>query len=375
MGFRCLFLTENKLIIISFNDIISFTKMVKGDISVKINFGNEKRFLFDRMIKIPIIENCEWIGDVAGGFRILFQFDSGIEKAAQVMVYENITPKTMQAAASVIKGNSDGRYGIIMAPYISEKSEQVCIQNGLGYVDLSGNMYLSIGTVYISEKGNPNKFPKKKSSKHIFNYSSTITALILRKLLEDTNKVWKLQYLAKSVGCSIGMVSRIKDKLCEQLWAEMTSVGLKIVDSRGLLEAWSQEYKLPADRMVGCYTLETLVGFEERIGKLRKAHGIDSCLTGLSGGARYAPVVRYNRIHVLVSHEDIEEFIQFGGCKRVDSGANVIIIEARQDQMAGAKEIRGDLVASPVQVFLDCMQLKGRGKEMADAIYEKEIGN
>jgi hypothetical protein len=30
-------------------------------------------------------------------------------------------------------------------------------------------------------------------------------------------------------------------------------------------------------------------------------------------------------------------------------------------------------VASPVQVFLDCMSLKGRGEEIAEAILDKEI--
>ena len=30
-------------------------------------------------------------------------------------------------------------------------------------------------------------------------------------------------------------------------------------------------------------------------------------------------------------------------------------------------------VASPVQIYLDCMQLKGRGEEMAEAVLRKEI--
>ena len=30
-------------------------------------------------------------------------------------------------------------------------------------------------------------------------------------------------------------------------------------------------------------------------------------------------------------------------------------------------------VASPVQVFLDCMEMKGRGEEMAETVFSKEI--
>lgn len=83
--------------------------------------------------------------------------------------------------------------------------------------------------------------------------------------------------------------------------------------------------------------------------------------------------MRYNRIHVLVSPEDIDEFIQFSGCKRVDSGANIVIYEAQDSEITGVREIKSDWVASPVQVYLNCMQLKGRGEEMAEAVYEREI--
>ena len=38
-----------------------------------------------------------------------------------------------------------------------------------------------------------------------------------------------------------------------------------------------------------------------------------------------------------------------------------------------SRDINHSRVASPVQVFLDYMQLKGRGEEMAEAVSSKEI--
>ena len=35
--------------------------------------------------------------------------------------------------------------------------------------------------------------------------------------------------------------------------------------------------------------------------------------------------------------------------------------------------IDGSAVVSPLQIYLDCMQIKGRGEEMADAVLKKEI--
>ncbi|MDO4490067.1 MAG: type IV toxin-antitoxin system AbiEi family antitoxin [Lachnospiraceae bacterium] len=340
---------------------------------MKNNCDNEIKFLVDKLLRIPVIENCECISSEGNEFRLLIQYNYGTEKTIRVVVYETVTPMTLKKAAIAMKEIAKGRYSMIMAPYISEKSEQVCIENGIGYADFSGNILLSVGTMYISEKGNPNKYAKKKETANIFYASSTKTLRILRKMLEDTDRVWRIKDLATEAGCSIGMVSRVKERLCEQLWAEMTSEGLKLIDPRGLLDAWSQEYSRSTIKMVPCYTLESLPKFEKRIKELYDKHGIESCLTGLAGGSRYAPVVRYNRVHVLVRNKDVEEFITHSGCKRVESGANIMLVEAQADQMNGIRNINGDLVASPVQIFLDCTKIKGRGAEMAEAVFEKEI--
>ncbi len=346
---------------------------MKGELTVKSSCRVEKKFLVDKLLKIPVIENSECISSNDNEFRLLIQYNSGIEKTIHVVVYETVTPMTMKKVATAMKETGKGHYTMVMAPYISEKSEQVCSEYGIGYADLSGNILLSMDNIYISEKGNSNKYPKKKEIGNIFYASSAKTLLILRKMLEDTGRVWRIKDLAMDAGCSIGMVSRVKDKLCGQLWAEMTSDGLKLTDPRGLLDAWSRTYDRTAPDMIPCYTLEALPEFENRIREMNDQHGIESCLTGLAGGTRYAPVVRYNRVHVLVRSEDIAEFMEYSGCKRVDSGSNVILIEAQPDQMYGMKKKNGDPVASPVQIFLDCTLIKGRGAEMADAIFEKEI--
>jgi hypothetical protein len=62
------------------------------------------------------------------------------------------------------------------------------------------------------------------------------------------------------------------------------------------------------------------------------------------------------------------------GCKEVDSGAIIAVYIADSDEVfTDWREINQSIVASPLQVFLDCMQLKGRGEEMAEAVYAKEI--
>ena len=99
-----------------------------------------------------------------------------------------------------------------------------------------------------------------------------------------------------------------------------------------------------------------------------------ACLTGHSGGVRYTSVVRYNRVDLLVHERDTDAFLVSIACKRVDSGANVRIWVAEgEEYFHDGRIIRSDHVASQVQIVLDCMNDKGRGEEMAVAVFENEI--
>lgn len=135
-------------------------------------------------------------------------------------------------------------YPIIMAPYISEASAALCESAGIGYCDYSGNCLISTDDFYISNKGNPNKYPKEDYVKTVFNPSAHTTSVILRELLKDVSKTWRIKTLAEMTGCSIGMVSRTKTYLCEQCWASMDENGLRISNPAGLMEAWSSVYSV-----------------------------------------------------------------------------------------------------------------------------------
>ena len=53
-----------------------------------------------------------------------------------------------------LKGFNDS-YGILVAPYLSDASRQICKEAGIGCVDLAGNAYLSFKNVFIDRSGNP----------------------------------------------------------------------------------------------------------------------------------------------------------------------------------------------------------------------------
>ena len=140
------------------------------------------------------------------------------------------------------------------------------------------------------------------------------------------------------------------------------------------MKEWSKTYGKKTVPVYPCYSLDKPSVLEEKLKYLKRDMGIDYYLTGFSGGVRYTPVVRYNKVHVYIAPEDILEAVAYLELKQVDSGANIIIYSMENESYRkDSRMIRNDMVASPVQIYLDCMQIKGRGEELAEAVLLKEI--
>ena len=319
--------------------------------------------------RVTVVEDIQIADESEHGFTVILQERGSGSFEIHVTCLKRAVPSSVKEVVSQSNGQL---YCIIMAPYISDASAKICETYGVGYCDLSGNCLIQMDSIYISNKGNPNRYPVENHAKIIFKSSAKTTSLILRELMKDVSKRWKIKELAEKVGCSIGMVSRVKTYLCEQSWAVMDSSGLHITDAESLMKEWSRAYEIP--EAISCYTIESIPRFEEKCYAAYRNNGVSLCLTGFSGGVRYAPVVRYTKAHVWVDRKDITDFLNLTECKKVDSGANVTAYIADSDEVfVDCREINQSRVASPVQVYLDCMQLKGRGEEMAEAVFSKEI--
>ena len=141
-----------------------------------------------------------------------------------------------------------------------------------------------------------------------------------------------------------------------------------------MLHAWSDSYHVPEERILNAYTLSAIPEFEKTVSSIIVSNHFSGCLTAFSGGARYAPVVRYSKAHLWIHKDHLKDFIRLSELKPVDSGANVTIFIAEEnDILVDNRIVNGFSVASPVQVYLDLMQQKGRGEEMAEAVLVKEI--
>lgn len=355
----------------SFTVIISFTNGVKGVIKVKIDrYGLE--CVENKFLKLPNVQKYELVKRTKDGFLAAVEMDDGYEFLINACVVNQLFPSTVMQM--IEKQSREQGMRILVSPYISERTASICEQNGMGYFDYAGNCWFVGHSIYLSEKGNKNPRPKKYKTAAIFERSSVVSSLILRELFADVVKVWKLKYLAEKVNCSIGQVSKVMNFLLENAWAEKTKDGYMLREPEVLLHEWSSTYGKKEAAAYACYSLDNVSVLEKKLKLLKKDMGIESYLTGFSGGVRYAPVIRYNKVHLYLAPEDIQEAIAYLEIKEVSSGSNIVIFPLENDSyIKDSREIEESLVVSPVQIYLDCMQLKGRGEEMAEAVLMREI--
>ena len=366
----------------SFTHYHRFTTVVKEVESMKVPetiFIKEREHLVETLQKIPLIAYCTWSRDTSRGFIAKLGFHDASSIDLDVIVLQRAYPSVIaETVGAHMAGEShkDGVYHMIMAPFISVESAMQCEKMHVGHMDMSGNYKMYVHSLYMSELGHQNKFVAKRSAKTIFDPSSQVSSKILRELMCDVNFQWKLSLLSEKLACSIGQVFKVKKYLCERLWAEMTADGLKILDAQAIMRTWSESYsnKTIASEILNCYTLFSVPDFEEKVRQIQAIHGIDSYLTGFAGGVRYTPIVRYTKVHLLMHEKDVKEFLLASECKPVDSGANVQIRVIKSDELLyDSRELNGYHAASPVQVYLDCANLKECGQEFAEAILAKEI--
>ncbi len=261
-------------------------------------------------------------------------------------------------------------YGVFIAPYISAKSAEICNREKMGYLDLAGNCRLCFDEIYIEQEGKPNVFTKKRDLRSLY---SPRAERILRVLLNNPKKVWKIQELAEEAQVSLGQVSNVKKLLFDREWIQTEKNGFFLNTPESLLKEWSENYSFEKSRITDYYSLKDVTEIETELDALCNRKGSLYALTCFSGAARLAPTVRYQKVFAYI--EETEEDITWQlGLRKVTSGANLSVLSPYdQGVFSGSYETHGVRIASPVQIYLDLNCFSGRGEEAAQALLNQGI--
>ena len=332
---------------------------------------------------IKLISDIPFVSDVEitntglqcgfGDFHASVHFsDSSIIQDFCVEVRSNGEKRFANIFCMEAKQHNDDACYLFMAPYVSETTSEYLRENNLSFLDLSGNCFILTRRMIINVSGKPNQYKEKREKKNYFSKSSSAASTIIRTMLNEPNKLWKVKELANVTGKALGTVSNVKVFLTERDWIDDQVYSFRIKSISKLLHAWSKDYHKKDSIVKEYYSLLSIPELEAAISEWSKTHDGSAVLGGFSAAARYAPTVRYNRINAYVEEQGLYEFENDLDLKSVTSGGNIVVTIPHDETPCMFKQIiNNSYVTSPAQTILDLLGMPNRGEEAAEAIIAK----
>jgi len=324
-------------------------------------------------VEIRDIERIREVGGVGPDLFIKLVLPYG-EQSLIAEIRGSGEPRFVREAAAQLfrhrYHSPPGTRGLVIAPFISPGAAKICAEERIGYVDFCGNCLLTFGQVFIERTGRKNLHARKRGLRSLY---SPKAERVLRVLLTNHGRQWKIRDLSGEAEVSLGEASKVKNILADREWLDHGRGRIHLTRPVELLSEWAASHDPRRNEVRHFHSLKKVWEVEADLAESCAQQDIRYALTGFSGAARLAPAVRYQRASAYVD-APLGELASRLGLKEVSSGANVSLVRPFDAGVFyGRRSVDGVWIASPVQIYLDLMGVKGRGEEAARAIIEEVI--
>lgn len=266
----------------------------------------------------------------------------------------------------------------LICPSLSAESQRICLENGIDFIDLAGNVSIQIpGSLYIYRAGR--KPIPGTGSEGLRDPFSGRASRILRVLLEKP-RPWKITEIAAELDnesqptsaqldftVSLASISKVVKSLTEQLLVRREDSIVSIPEPKRLLLKWAEQYRERYKwRMRSSFKVRNPFGDN----LLNVSQGLRDrtptfAFTGVAAAMQEAPYVDLNSIDVVLTREEARalDSLEPSRARGVDLR---IIIPYDLGVFLYGREINGIPIVSPVQVFLDLYARGGRDLKQAE---------
>ncbi len=308
---------------------------------------------------------------------LLVKFKMGDKLHTLALAVSSIgQPRQLREAVtrlSEIRREMPEAYPVSVSPYIGPQGAALLKRSGLGYLDLSGNCYLSFDHVLIEKEGKPNLRPSTRPLKSLFAPRAT---RVVRVLLVDPQHAWRLEELAKAAEVSLGHAHNVVKRLEEMSWIERNGQQrIQLTRPGDLLEAWVEAYSYRQNDVQAYFSPERVTrGLVAELGRAAHEARRRYAFTLHSGAALVAPNVRFPAIHCYLEG-DPEPVARALGLRPGEGEGNIYLLAPYDQGVFYAPIAKGGLpVVSLPQLYADLYHYQRRGREQAAHLRREAMG-
>jgi hypothetical protein len=256
---------------------------------------------------------------------------------------------------------------IFIAPYLSPEAQAVCRENKVGFLDLLGNARLVFDSVFIEKLVSDAPPAERRELKSLFKPKS---AQILRVMLREPKRAWRVVDLAQAAGASLGHVSNVRVGLLDREWARLSDDGLMLSEPEALLDAWRDAYEPSEIKRMGFYTVLHGKAFEEAASRVLqpRSEAGRAVFASFSAAHWLAPYGRTGTQYFYADQHGLELLREQLKLAPSPKGENVIVRLAKDDGVFrdAIEPAPGIFCTSDVQTYLDLCAAGERGREAAE---------
>jgi len=333
-----------------------------------------EQMLWDCLAEIPFVEvlkveqraiadpaRPEIVGRIGGG---------GQETTIVAEVKANGQPRPVREAIAKLQQYQQtdaNAHGLVIAPFLTPMSARICRQNGVGYLDLSGNCHLNFDFIFVSKTGRSVRLSKKSNFR---SWYSPRVERVLRVLFLHPQRWWSTWDLAMEALVRPGQALDVKHQLKKRHWLEESKEGLRLSRPDLLLDDWSENY-LPGRSVERVFSSSrSVIEIETMLASVCQEQVIPYALKGFSAAMRFDPILQYSRVSAYLA-SDLSKVISALELTETKGKGNVSLwIPHDEGLLHGAQQFEHVKVTPPIQTFLDLISLEGRGEKAANSIWE-----
>lgn len=329
-------------------------------------------------IKIRKITTDKRFAGYLFDIAIYIETKRGVKRLLLGEVKRLVQPRMAREISRQLKESSKnikGSYPVIISSFLSKRVREICHEMEMGFLDLAGNCYLRFNNIYIEKIVDKNPFAEPRPLKTIFN---PVSSRVLRAVLEEPKRKWKIAELAKTTRVSLGQTYNVCQKLLVQEYLRKSKDrSLSLSDPGKLLEEWRENYSFRENEGITYYSFEkTLSALMNRIAKLGEDERLSYAFTLHSGASLIAPFVRgISTAQFYISTKtDLPKWRKALDLRPVESGGNVYIMIPYDIGVFYKTQIaQGIKIVGDIQLYLDLYKSPARGREQAEFLRRQKI--
>jgi hypothetical protein len=321
----------------------------------------------------PIEDNKEQSAD------LIAQIDASCCRHTLVVkVNSNGQPRQVRPAVLMLKDYATRQTApvipVLIAPYLSTQSQDLCKEYAIAFIDLHGNARLAFGTFFILRHMESKPTTERRDLRSLFNPKS---AQVLRRMLREPTFAWRVTELAKVTGVSLGHVSNVRAVLLQREWARVSNQRIFLSNPNALLDAWCEAYTWPTGKRYGFYTPLSGVALTNALRALPPACPETGQIMQASFSAA-AWIAPYARIAIQYFYADAMglERLRSALALSVPTKSENIVVTVLDEPglfLDAMEPAVGITCTSLVETYLELAHSGERGKEAADFFRQQKL--